>query len=242
MALIVINSVSIGVQGELPLSDHPGMVVLREFLNFIDAFTVIVFSLEILLKWTDNFSAFWRDAWNVFDLIVTVLSAVPLAVQPFIGSGTSGVAVVEQLAVFRILRALKMVARFGRLRIIVLTILKAIKSMVFITILLFAVAYIFAIVGVVFFESYSIPDRPDLNYHHSFSSLPRALLTLFQLFTLDQWVEIHSDLVEVSNQAFTSTYILLWVWVGAFLFRNLFVGIMGRKNNNNSFWASEGSS
>ncbi|CAI8038456.1 Cation channel sperm-associated protein 2, partial [Geodia barretti] len=87
MALIVINSVSIGVQGELPLSDHPGMVVLREFLNFIDAFTVIVFSLEILLKWTDNFSAFWRDSWNVFDLIVTVLSAVPLAVEPFIGSG-----------------------------------------------------------------------------------------------------------------------------------------------------------
>lgn len=58
---------------ELPLSDHPGMVVLREFLNFIDAFTVIVFSLEILLKWMDNFSIFWRDAWNVFDLIVTVL-------------------------------------------------------------------------------------------------------------------------------------------------------------------------
>ena len=61
------------------------------------------------------------------------------------------------------------------------------------------------------------------------SSLPRALLTLFQLFTLDQWVDIHSDLVAVSNRAFTSTYILLWVWVGAFLFRNLFVGIMGRK-------------
>ena len=58
---------------ELPLSDHPGMVVLREFLNFIDAFTVIVFSLEILLKWTDDFTGFWRDVWNVFDLIVTVL-------------------------------------------------------------------------------------------------------------------------------------------------------------------------
>ena len=42
--------------------------------------------------------------------------------------------------------------------------------MVFITILLFAVAYIFAIVGVVYFESFSIPDRPDLSYHHSFRS------------------------------------------------------------------------
>ena len=64
-----------------------------------------------------------------------------------------------------------------------------------------------------------------------YSSLPNAMLTLFQLFTLDQWVQIYSDLVEVSNQAVTSTYILLWVWVGAFLFRNLFVGIMGQSSS-----------
>ena len=41
--------------------------------------------------------------------------------------------------------------------------------MVFIAILLFAVAYVFAIVGVVFFESYSIStERDDLVYHRSF--------------------------------------------------------------------------
>ena len=49
------------------------MVVVREFLDFIDAFTVVVFSVEIVLKWIDNFSAFWKDPWNVFDLLVTVL-------------------------------------------------------------------------------------------------------------------------------------------------------------------------
>ena len=46
---------------------------LREFLGFIDAFTVVVFSTEIVLKWMDNFKAFWKDYWNVFDLLVTVL-------------------------------------------------------------------------------------------------------------------------------------------------------------------------
>lgn len=49
------------------------MVVLREFLGFIDAFTVVVFSTEIVLKWMDNFKVFWKDYWNVFDLLVTVL-------------------------------------------------------------------------------------------------------------------------------------------------------------------------
>ena len=105
MAFIIINSVSIGVQGgghsqcacmlhhiceighthsltltphaELPISDHPGMVVLKEFLAFIDMLTVIVFSVEIILKWLDNFTDFWRDPWNVFDLLVTVLVSLP---------------------------------------------------------------------------------------------------------------------------------------------------------------------
>ena len=60
------------------------------------------------------------------------------------------------------------------------------------------------------------------------SSLPNALITLFQLFTLDQWYKIYNDIIKVQNKVFTCTYILLWVWVGAFVFRNLFVGIMGK--------------
>ena len=145
--------------------------------------------------------------------------------------------------------------------------------MVFITILLFTVAYIFAVIGVIFFESYTSSDRTDLIYKKSFrlvlilqiypcsvcvcvcvcvwcimcicvfvlcvyvyclyevsllSSLPNALITLFQLFTLDQWYKIYNDIIRVQNKVFTCTYILLWVWVGAFVFRNLFVGIMGK--------------
>ena len=65
-----------------------------------------------------------------------------------------------------------------------------------------------------------------------FSSLPNALITLFQLFTLDQWYKIYNDLTKVSNKAFTCIYILLWVWVGAFIFRNLFVGVMGTKTSS----------
>ncbi len=58
-----------------------------------------------------------------------------------------------------------------------------------------------------------------------------ATITLFQLFTLDQWYRIYNDLIKVIHPAFACTYILLWVWIGAFLFRNLFVGIMGEPVN-----------
>ena len=58
---------------ELPISDSHGLMVFKELLNFIDSFTVIMFSVEIVLKWIDNFRTFWRNPWNVFDLFVTVL-------------------------------------------------------------------------------------------------------------------------------------------------------------------------
>ena len=58
---------------ELPISDSHGLMVFKELLNFIDSFTVIMFSVEIVLKWIDNFKTFWRNPWNVFDLFVTVL-------------------------------------------------------------------------------------------------------------------------------------------------------------------------
>ena len=43
-----------------------------------------------------------------------------------------------------------------------------VQSMVFITILLFTVTYIFAIAGVIFFESYTRSNRQDLVFHQSF--------------------------------------------------------------------------
>ena len=61
---------------ELPLSNNTAVVVVRHILDFIDAFTVIVFSAEIFLKWIDNFFTFWKDYWNVFDLIVTLLVCI----------------------------------------------------------------------------------------------------------------------------------------------------------------------
>ena len=57
-------------------------MVFKELLNFIDSFTVIIFSVEIMLKWIDNFRTFWSNPWNVFDLFVTVLVRVVSPLPP----------------------------------------------------------------------------------------------------------------------------------------------------------------
>ena len=133
--------------------------------------------------------------------------------------------------------------------------------MVFITVLLFVFAYIFAIIGVIFFSAELYKHRKELAFWDSFrwvyltkyvyfilfllifihtmpsnvialigtntfvcvvcvcmcfyvcvftvtlcSSIPRALITLFQLFTLDHWMCIYKDVTKVSTQRLVTIY------------------------------------
>lgn len=51
-------------------------MVLNMLFDLLDNLTVIIFSIEIALKWLDNFKDFWKDEWNIFDLIITVVVCV----------------------------------------------------------------------------------------------------------------------------------------------------------------------
>jgi cation channel sperm-associated protein 2 len=141
-----------------------------------------------------------------------------------LGNRTSVVAtVIRKISIFRILRSLRMISKFDGLRIIVLTALQALQSLVFITLLLLIVGYIFAIVGVIFFGSLSVASDDEAG---RFQNLLDAMIILFQLFTLDQWLNIYVKLSSIAGPVLTTFYILLWIWIGSFVFRNLFVGIM----------------
>ncbi len=58
---------------ELPVTNDFGIGILKTLLDFIDSFSVIVFITEIVLKWIDNFRRFWKNPWNIFDFVVTVV-------------------------------------------------------------------------------------------------------------------------------------------------------------------------
>ena len=60
------------------------------------------------------------------------------------------------------------------------------------------------------------------------------MVTLFQLFTFEAWFNLYNEIAMVSNKVLTGLYILLWIWIGAFIFRNLFVGIMGKLNKRHA--------
>ena len=73
MVLIFIDAVSVGIQIELPNALTTDIVIGKLFLNFVDSTTLVVFSTEIVLKWMDDFFTFWKNGWNIFDFVITIL-------------------------------------------------------------------------------------------------------------------------------------------------------------------------
>ncbi|XP_030832241.1 cation channel sperm-associated protein 2-like [Strongylocentrotus purpuratus] len=226
LILILANSLSLGLLSEVADRTDPSLAGTRRFLEIFDYCALFLFMVEILLKWVDNFPLFWKNGWNIFDFVVTVASFIPEIIASAAGDLEDLKVIVGNIRVFRIFRALKMVSRFRQARMIALAITKAFNAMSFILVLFLLFLYIFAITGIIFFDSYSRSMRDDLTHQHSFNNLGNAMITLFQLFTLDQWYKILKDMWKVMGSVAPTFYIMLWICIGSFIFKNLFVGIM----------------
>ena len=57
------------------ISDMKGTTIgwIKVLLNVFDYITLVVFVMEIIIKWVDGFWVFWRNGWNVFDFFVTAM-------------------------------------------------------------------------------------------------------------------------------------------------------------------------
>nr|XP_055132800.1 cation channel sperm-associated protein 2 isoform X7 [Symphalangus syndactylus] len=72
--LVFLNAIVLMVEIELLESTNTKLWPLKLTLEVAAWFILLIFILEILLKWLSNFSVFWKSAWNVFDFVVTMLS------------------------------------------------------------------------------------------------------------------------------------------------------------------------
>ncbi|XP_032153539.1 cation channel sperm-associated protein 2 isoform X1 [Sapajus apella] len=224
--LIFLNTIVLMVEIELLESTNTKLWPLKLALEVAAWFILFIFILEIILMWLSSFSRFWKNAWNVFDFVVTMLSLLPEVV---LLAGVTGQPVwLQFLRICRVLRSLKLFARFRQIRVIILALVRALKSMTFLLMLLLIFFYIFAVAGVYFFVEYTRSPRQDLEYHVFFSDLLNSLVTVFILFTLDHWYALLQDIWKVpeASRIFSSIYVILWLLLGSIIFRNIIVAMM----------------
>jgi voltage-gated sodium channel len=202
LAVIVTNALLIGLATDPDLlSDH------RSLFRFFNALIQIVFVVEIairLVAYAPRVHRFFADGWNVFDFTVVALSLVP-AVGPF--------ATVARLA--RLLRALRLVSVVPELRLIVGTMVRSIPSMGHVLLLLGLMLYVYAVLGVHLFR--------EVDPEH-WASLPRAALTLFEILTLEGWIEVQDASFAATRWAWV--FYVSYVVLAVFVVVNLFIAII----------------
>ncbi|CAL8302433.1 unnamed protein product [Lota lota] len=125
--LIFLNALVLGLQSDVSANESwlqvSGVRVYTLVLDVVDYCILVMFLVEILLQWLDNFRHFWRNTWNVFDFIVTMVSVLPEIVKCF--SPEAGhLAAVELLKNLRILRSFKLLPKFTHFRLILLSVSK----------------------------------------------------------------------------------------------------------------------
>ena len=198
-------------------------------LHILDMTILWIFTIEAVIKILaegDKPLNYFKDPWNVFDFLIVLVCWVAI----FTPSLDAGFVAVFRLA--RVLRVLRLVGAMPQLKTLVDAMLKSIPSMGYVGILLFLLFYIYGAMGVFLF------GKNDPVY---FGTLGTALVTLFQIVTLEGWADIMYKNVFGCDHAIWGTdhcdnpqamgygaliYFISFVLIGTMIVLNLFIGVI----------------
>ena len=202
IGLIIFNGVLIG------LETSPEFVARYDgWLHLGNNIILGIFIIEAALKITavaPRIGRYFGDGWNLFDFSIIVLSLIP---------ATDDFALVARL--IRVLRVLRLVSAVPQLRLIVATLVRSIPSMGHVILLMSIIFYIYAVTG------YHLFHEHDAEH---WGNLGAALLTLFQMVTLEGWIDVMDTAMETLPWSWI--YFVTFVLIGTFVMLNLFIAVV----------------
>ena len=185
VAIIILNAILIGA------TTYDLDPLFLDTIHLLDYAITIFFVIEILIRFIGekNKTHFFKSGWNIFDTIIVAISLIPIP-------NNSSYLVLRLLRIFRVLRLISVIPELKK---IIEAILESIRRVLFVSLLLFIILYIYATMGSILFAENDPARWGDLGI---------SLITLFQVLTLSSW-----ETVMLPMQA-----IYWWAWVYFFSF------------------------
>ena len=206
--LIVLNAIAAGV-----MTYTEDNTATEIWLNHFCDISVVIFIIEILIrifyrKKPLEFFTCEDRGWNIFDLIVTVISSLSFF------TGLEGIVGARAIRILRELRLLRVASGISNMKRVLQALLYSLPQISWASLFFILLYYIYGITGV---ELYGECDE-------HFATLHRSFLTLLQLMTMDDWMNITLSVMETNPLAwiYFSTFILL----ASYILVNLIVGIV----------------
>jgi voltage-gated sodium channel len=176
-------------------------------MDVLDWTVTIFFVVEIAIRMLAErrFVNFFKSGWNIFDLVIVVASLIPV-------DGGQSILLSRLLRVFRVLRLVSIVPE---LRMLMNAFLKALPRMGYVALFMFIIFYIYGAVGSFIFR--------DINPFY-WENITTAMLTLFRVATFESWTSIMYETMEV--HAWSWLYYISFIFLSAFIFLNMMIGIV----------------
>ncbi|CAB4001908.1 voltage-dependent N-type calcium channel subunit alpha-1B-like isoform X1, partial [Paramuricea clavata] len=182
MALIILNTIVLMMEYYDQPDDYMNMC------NYFNAALTFLFTMEAALKLFAFKLSYFRDSWNVFDFIVVVGSILDTSLTfgktydlPFDPS---------MFRLFRAARLIKILKQGAGIRVLLWTFLQSFKALPYVTLLIFLVFFIYAVIGMQIFGKIKLDDSTQINKYNNFQDIARSLLLLFRSSTGENWQEI----------------------------------------------------
>ncbi len=210
ISIIFVNALLIGYEIQ-----HPSI-----WLNKIQAGFLCFFALELLFRYFGerNFTAFMKNPWNVFDLILVVVGSLP-------SSGAFDPDILLAFRTLRILRVLRLLRSMNDVKITVIVLLKSLKALTATAFLLLVFMYLFALVGIQLFKDKSEFRNPAIA-PDPYGTVQESMFTLMRIMSGEDWTDIRYSLQASAPAQYYSTdiYHVTWLVLSSFLLLNLIVG------------------
>lgn len=197
--VILINAACVGLETSAAVSRAAGPA-----LEWASNLALAIFIVELLLRIVAFGWRFFLGAWNWFDFVIVLVTAVPAWPN------------LSVLRALRILRALRFFSIVPRLRTVVQAMVTAVPSMASILFLLLLWFYIAGVLATQFFGP---------GFHDWFGDIGRSMYSLFQIMTLESWsMGIVRPVMQVYPYAWA--FFVPFIIVTTFTMLNLFIAFL----------------
>lgn len=197
--LIILSVFSIGY--ELSIQHTNGVT---QAISAFNKAVVVIFAIELLIRFMAHGVSFFKDPWHVFDFIVVFVSLISFG------------GYFQLFRAFRLFWLLRLVSVFPQFKHVIDAIGKAVPQMISTAILMVVMVYIFALVGVAFFGE----DHPDL-----YGTVWGGMSVIFKSVLMPHtWSEQLADLVKTAPYAWI--FVVPMIIVLNFLLLQVVIGII----------------
>lgn len=161
LIVIILNSIVIGLQTSDWVVGYCG-----NYLHLSDQIAVGIFVVELLIKIFVYRLRFFKNGWNIFDLVIVTFTFLPA------GDGTS------VIRTFRVLRVFRLLSVIPSMRLVVQAFLGAIPAMGSVVALLLLIFYVCSVMATMLFGD---------KFEDWFGTIGASSYSLFQIMTLESW-------------------------------------------------------